>query len=420
MTGALAIAQSTTLTIATGVITQASFYHIVAAETGVTDDLDTITPVTSTTYYPFIILKADTGDTITLKHGTGNISTSAGADIALSGDKSIWLFYNGTSWNDILNSAAGGGETNTMSNVGVAGVGVYKQKVGVDFEMKNINAGSAKITVTNDAGNNEIDIDVSEANLTLDNIGGTLSIANGGTGQTTQTAAFDALSPLTTKGDLVTHDGANNVREPVGANGTIKIADSGETNGWDDVLLGQQLIISSTISSDAASISLSSIPAGISTFAAWRLEMSGINSDRAAVFDNVLMVFNSDTTAANYDSTFTVVDGSSATHSEELGITSGVKLQNVSTGANSDSSMWGMVTATIFQPLSTGNYKHVMFDGGIASASTTEGRRAIGVGVWESTSAITSITLSPAAGTTFLIGDAGEPQALEVRLYGLY
>lgn len=41
---------------------------------------------------------------------------------------------------------------------------------------------------------------------------GAASIGEGGTGQVTQTAAFDALSPLTTMGDLLTHNGTNNIR----------------------------------------------------------------------------------------------------------------------------------------------------------------------------------------------------------------
>lgn len=62
---------------------------------------------------------------------------------------------------------AGGGEANTASNVGAAGVGLFKQKSGVDLEFKKINAGSSKITVVDDTGNNEVDIDVSEANLSV-------------------------------------------------------------------------------------------------------------------------------------------------------------------------------------------------------------------------------------------------------------
>ena len=41
-------------------------------------------------------------------------------------------------------------------------------------------------------------------------------IANGGTGQVAKTAAFDALSPLSTNGDVLIHDGTNNVRVAVG------------------------------------------------------------------------------------------------------------------------------------------------------------------------------------------------------------
>jgi trimeric autotransporter adhesin len=43
-------------------------------------------------------------------------------------------------------------------------------------------------------------------------LAGTLAIANGGTGQTTKTAAFDALAPTTTSGDMIYYDGTDNVR----------------------------------------------------------------------------------------------------------------------------------------------------------------------------------------------------------------
>ncbi len=47
--------------------------------------------------------------------------------------------------------------------------------------------------------------------------GTTIAIANGGTGQTTQTAAFDALAPTTTNGDLIYYNGADNIRLPIGS-----------------------------------------------------------------------------------------------------------------------------------------------------------------------------------------------------------
>lgn len=130
-----------------------------------------------------------------------------------------------------LSNLPSAGETNTASNVGTAGVGVYKQKTGVDLEFKKINAGSSKVTITDDGGNSEVDIDVSESNLTLDNIGGTLGITKGGTGQTSKTNAFDALAPSTTKGDLISHNGSNNVQLAIGTNGYVLVADSGDPAG---------------------------------------------------------------------------------------------------------------------------------------------------------------------------------------------
>lgn len=63
------------------------------------------------------------------------------------------------------------------------------------------------------------------------NVTGTVAIANGGTGQTTKVAAFDALSPTTTKGDLIVSDGTDNVRLPVGADNYVLTADSTQTSG---------------------------------------------------------------------------------------------------------------------------------------------------------------------------------------------
>jgi hypothetical protein len=82
----------------------------------------------------------------------------------------------------IAATGSASGETNTASNVGSGGIGLYKTKTGVNFEFKNINGGSNKISVTNDSPNSEVDIDVVEANLTHNNIGGILGLAKGGTG----------------------------------------------------------------------------------------------------------------------------------------------------------------------------------------------------------------------------------------------
>jgi len=60
---------------------------------------------------------------------------------------------------------------------------------------------------------------------------GTVGIANGGTGQVTVTPAFNALSPMTTKGDLIVHNGTNNLRLAVGTDGYALVADSAQASG---------------------------------------------------------------------------------------------------------------------------------------------------------------------------------------------
>jgi hypothetical protein len=66
---------------------------------------------------------------------------------------------------------------------------VFKQKTGNNLEFKGILAGSTKVGVSANASGNTVDVDVNEANLTLNNVGGTLGVSKGGTGQTTEVLA---------------------------------------------------------------------------------------------------------------------------------------------------------------------------------------------------------------------------------------
>jgi hypothetical protein len=58
---------------------------------------------------------------------------------------------------------------------------------------------------------------------------GTLPIGNGGTGQTSAVAAFDALAPTSTVGDLIYHDGTDNVRlaKPASATSILQMTSAG-------------------------------------------------------------------------------------------------------------------------------------------------------------------------------------------------
>ena len=63
-------------------------------------------------------------------------------------------------------------------------------------------------------------------------LAGTLAITNGGTGQTTASAAFNALSPITTAGDLIIGNGSNSAtRLAIGAN-TYVLTSNGTTATW--------------------------------------------------------------------------------------------------------------------------------------------------------------------------------------------
>lgn len=122
------------------------------------------------------------------------------------------------------------GEANTASNAGSAGVGPYDSKVGVNLLLRNIVAGSSKLSVALDSPNKNIDIDVNEANLTLSNMGGSLGVAQGGT----------ALSTVTTGGIL--YGSASNVYSVLAANGSstrgFLRSVSGGSPAWDTLVSG--------------------------------------------------------------------------------------------------------------------------------------------------------------------------------------
>jgi hypothetical protein len=81
--------------------------------------------------------------------------------------------------------------------------------------------------------------------LTAD-VSGTLPITNGGTGQTTASAAFNALSPVTTTGDLIIGNGTNSsTRLPIGAN-TYVLTSNGTTASWAAASSGLTITASST------------------------------------------------------------------------------------------------------------------------------------------------------------------------------
>jgi len=81
---------------------------------------------------------------------------------------------------------------------------------------------------------------------TAANVTGTVAIANGGTGQTTASAAFNALSPVTTTGDLIIGNGTNSAtRLGIGANNYV-LTSNGTTATWAAATGGVTQIIAGT------------------------------------------------------------------------------------------------------------------------------------------------------------------------------
>jgi hypothetical protein len=107
----------------------------------------------------------------TLKHGTTNaigdllVGTGTKYDRLAMGSTGGYVLavkndLTGLEWVSAP-GGGGGGETNTASNVGTAGVGVFKQKSGVDLQFKKLNTASGGlVTVTDDTANNEIDLKI--------------------------------------------------------------------------------------------------------------------------------------------------------------------------------------------------------------------------------------------------------------------
>lgn len=130
-------------------------------------------------------------------------------------------------WDPATPPGSSTGEANTASNQGVGGVGPFNAKVGVDLQFKNINAGSSKITVTNDVANKEIDIDVAQANLTLSSLGGSITDAQYPNTPSGKTYNIDTNtvkhSTTNAQGDFLAYTTVSSkyVRIPRGTNGQV-------------------------------------------------------------------------------------------------------------------------------------------------------------------------------------------------------
>jgi hypothetical protein len=130
--------------------------------------------------------------------------------VSIAAAEKCTVFYNGTDIVKVASSVADGvtsvSGTGTVNGITLTGTVTSTGSLTLGGTLSNVNLASQ--------------------------VTGTLPIANGGTGQTTASAAFNGLSPITTTGDLIIGNGSNSAtRLPIGAD-TYVLTSNGTTASW--------------------------------------------------------------------------------------------------------------------------------------------------------------------------------------------
>jgi len=122
----------------------------------------------------------------------------------------------------------GTGATTAQGAIDNIANGIGTQTAGQVFRSNGTSIGLSWIQ------NSDLPSPLSSSTLgTASNVTGTVTISHGGTGQTTATAAFNALSPIVTTGDLIIGTGSNFAsRLGIGPNNYI-LTSNGTTASWE-------------------------------------------------------------------------------------------------------------------------------------------------------------------------------------------
>lgn len=351
----------TEITIAAGVAAVTQALHTVAAESGTADDLDTLNVSISGVTTPFvIILRAAAGDTITVKHSTGNIELNGAADYALSGDKTLALLHDGTIATDLSIPGASG----TFAPVDATYI-TQTSNGTLTNEQALSSLQTGAMVVTNSTGV----ITSLKHNLSA-------SVGPGATDDNTAGYSIGSMWINTTDNRIY-----------------FCIDNATSAAYW--ITHSMQIITLGTLGSAAASVSITNIPQRYQNL---RLITQVRSARTGNTFDNILFRLNGNTTAGNYFAQVIAAAGTTLSGLENIGATA-TMVNGVMPAANATANLFSnfdvmipnYTNSSIIKSCNWTNHRALALSSGNLAVNT-------GYGVYNSTSAVTQIDFLAANG----------------------